>query len=359
MSDSAQSIAIALSGGGIRAMAFHLGVLHWLAEKQSLERVAKISSVSGGSLVVGLIFQQHRMKWPSSQSFVKEIYPALRKRLCSQSLVQGAALRLLLPQNWRYAFSRTNVLALTLRQAWGVTASLSDLPASPEWAINATNAENGRRFRFKRADLGDYLTGYASSDGYPLANAIAVSAAFPGGLGPLRLETRNLAWKRRDHWDAPVNAAKTVVPPFRVLHLYDGGVYDNLGLEPFFDAGRGVAKIKDAYIFVSDAGKPLASGFSSGALNPFRLKRVADIMSDQSHALRVRTFQHFIQQNSARGSFVHIQNACATGPSDDHQLASQFPTSLRQLSEAEFDAIARHGYGLARDSSQVPRLSSG
>lgn len=43
--------------------------------------------------------------------------------------------------------------------------------------------------------------------------------------------------------------------------LYDGGVYDNLGLEPFFDAGRGVPKNAGEIIVVSDAGAPLKPPF--------------------------------------------------------------------------------------------------
>ena len=52
-------IALALSGGGIRAMVFHLGVMRHLAERGLLESVDKISTVSGGSLLVGLLLQQN------------------------------------------------------------------------------------------------------------------------------------------------------------------------------------------------------------------------------------------------------------------------------------------------------------
>ena len=50
-----KDIALVLSGGGIRAMAFHLGVLRRMAEQGLLERVSHLSSVSGGSLIVGLV----------------------------------------------------------------------------------------------------------------------------------------------------------------------------------------------------------------------------------------------------------------------------------------------------------------
>jgi hypothetical protein len=66
---------------------------------------------------------------------------------------------------------------------------------------------------------------------------------------------------------------------------------DSKGSRAAFERGS-AGRLKHAghYLVVSDAGAPLPSGFSLGPLNPFRLKRVADIMSDQAHALRVRTF---------------------------------------------------------------------
>ena len=50
------NIGIALSGGGIRATIFHLGLFKWLAENGLLEEVKRVSSVSGASLCVGLIY---------------------------------------------------------------------------------------------------------------------------------------------------------------------------------------------------------------------------------------------------------------------------------------------------------------
>jgi hypothetical protein len=121
---------------------------------------------------------------------------------------------------------------------------LADLPQAPEWSINGTTAENGKRFRFKRHDIGDYTLGYASAERFPLASALAVSAAFPGGFGPLTLDACRFEWRRRS-WNDPPEAARPVDVPYRKLHLYDGGVYDNMGLEPFFDAGRQRPKHED------------------------------------------------------------------------------------------------------------------
>ena len=44
-------IALCLSGGGYRAMLFHLGTLKRLNELQMLPELRRISSVSGGSIL--------------------------------------------------------------------------------------------------------------------------------------------------------------------------------------------------------------------------------------------------------------------------------------------------------------------
>lgn len=329
-------------------MAFHLGVLRWLAEEQQFERITMISSVSGGSLLMGLIFHESEYRWPTSHEFLTRVYPAIRHRLTERSMQWGAMRQLMIPSNMRHLFSRANLLAAALRREWGIAAKLTDLPSVPEWSINGTNAENGRRFRFKRESMGDYLSGYAASGDFPLADAMAVSAAFPGGFGPLSLPTKTFRWMKRE-WDAPSEHAREVELP-TTIHLYDGGVYDNLGLEPFFDAGRLQPKHQDHFILVSDAGMPLQEGFKGGALNPFRLKRVADIMSDQARALRVRTFSYFLQENEGQGALVYIGNSSDAGGTAAREFAAAFPTTLRAIPGITFDRLAGHGYQLTRET---------
>jgi NTE family protein len=341
------AIALALSGGGIRAMVFHLGVMKHLAERCLSEDVARVSTVSGGSLLVGLLLQQNLMRWPTSEQFLAHLLPALRESLCMRSLQWGAALQLLNPMNWRFMLSRANLLARALQREWQVRGTLGDLPEAPEWSINGTTAENGKRFRFKRHDIGDYALGYASAERLPLASALAVSAAFPGGFGPLTLNARRFDWRRRS-WDDPPDATQPVEAPFRRLHLYDGGVYDNLGLEPFFDAGRRRPKHDGVFIICSDAGAPLTSGFNKGPLNVFRLKRVADIMSDQSRSLRVRAFAQFLQETPSGGAYLYINTAISEEQScASAQFAASFPTTLRRLGHDEFDRLSAHGHAVA------------
>lgn len=51
MTESGKRIGLALSGGGYRGAAYHLGVLRILNRLGVLDKVDVISSVSGGSIV--------------------------------------------------------------------------------------------------------------------------------------------------------------------------------------------------------------------------------------------------------------------------------------------------------------------
>jgi NTE family protein len=347
-SPSKTHIALALSGGGVRAMVFHLGVLKLLAERRLLEDVRRVSTVSGGTLLFGLLLHEASMRFPSSDEFIALVYPRLRQRLCERSMQWGAVRQLSMPWNWRFLLSRANLLALALREEWGIREKLSDVPTVPEWSLNGTTAETGKRFRFKRDSLGDYTLGYASPGDFPLANAIAVSAAFPGGFGPFTLDARQYVWHKRQAWDDSPDAAVQAVPQHKQLRLYDGGVYDNLGLEPIFDAGRGQTKHPGDVLIVSDASAPLKKGFSAFGLNPWRFKRLADIIGDQARALRVRTLSHYLQQTPGRGAYIYINtpvtdgDACASAA-----FAAAFPTTLRRLTLTEFDVLCEHGYRVA------------
>src|SRR6476469_7466587 len=74
--------ALCLSGGGYRAMVFHVGVLWRLYQAGLLKDLARISSVSGGSITAGLL----ALKWrrlsfdPAkvAQDFVPEVVQPLR-----------------------------------------------------------------------------------------------------------------------------------------------------------------------------------------------------------------------------------------------------------------------------------------
>ncbi|WP_035877457.1 patatin-like phospholipase family protein [Cupriavidus sp. amp6] len=369
-----RSIGLALSGGGVRAAAFHAGVIKYLAEQRRLEDVLHISSVSGGSLFVGMTFQSADNRWPTSDVYLKEVHPRLRRVLTTESLQVSAFLRLVLnPLNWRFMLSRANVVAQAIEGLWGVTATLGDLSNSPAWSINCTTGETGRRFRFKNRTMGDYDLGYAKVESFSVAKAMAISAAFPGGIGPLTVESGNFEWEKREEWHAAAPTRYEL--PYRTLHLYDGGLYDNLGMEPMFDVGRQAIKRDGTlpgdiqYMIVSDGGAPFPRQAIPHPLNPFRFKRIADIALDQSRALRVRAFVNFLQKNPMSGAYLGIGARAedsirkfSTGREevaakllgeqwlspDESKTAATYSTTLHRMSETSFDLLARHGYETAR-----------
>lgn len=347
MTDRSDSpIALALSGGGIRAMAFHLGALKFMAELSLLERVARISTVSGGSLVTGLIYAANDFKWPTSKQFLDDLYDRITNDLCARSMIRGTAKQLRSPKNWRFLLSRANLLALELRQNWGLGVPLSVIGSAPEWSINGTTAENGKRFRFKNGEIGDWELGYANAPDFLLGDALAVSAAFPGGFGPLVIDATQFVWKKRP-WGATKGTEQEVHLPYARLHLYDGGVYDNLGAEPYFDTGTQEPKNPGDYIVICDAGAPLHPGLNMGPLNPFRLERIASIMSDQSRALRIRSFMNYLKNSPRGGASILIGTSASDSERADAEYAKAFPTSLCKLSRSDLDRLAGHGYTVA------------
>lgn len=336
-------------------MAVHMGVLKFLAEQSWLERVTRISTVSGGSLLVGLVLSRTGFAWPSSEAFLSTVYEQTRSAICARSLLWDSVARLKNPINWRHLLSRANLLGEALRADWSLDVPLRRLPELPEWSINATTAETGKRFRFKGTTIGDYESGYAEAPDFSLAFALAVSAAFPGIVGPLSLETGQFEWKTRGFGE-PEYKSRVKRPDFATLHLYDGGVYDNLGFEPLYDSGRSTSKHNGDVIIASDAGAPLGEGFSVDAFSPWRLKRVADIMSDQSRSLRVRSFVQYLRdpRSPGRGAYLQIDNPLFDRRKNAAaKFTCTFPTTLRRLQESEFDIMAGYGYAIARRVHEV------
>ncbi len=83
-------IGIALSGGGERAVVFHLGVLARLADEGLLEEITFLSTVSGGSMTIGLVHALLGNRWPGSAAFLTTVVPEARRRLTRASIASSA-----------------------------------------------------------------------------------------------------------------------------------------------------------------------------------------------------------------------------------------------------------------------------
>ncbi|KJC40121.1 hypothetical protein UB31_27830 [Bradyrhizobium sp. LTSP849] len=359
-------IGLALSGGGVRAAVFHLGVLKRLADERLLESVSAISTVSGGSLLMAAIVSRADMGWPSSRRFADEIYPSLRTLLTSVDLfsfsaIGWAGLRRL---NVRLLKERAVVLAELLETRWGVSGRVCDLPDAPVWMINATCIETGKNWRFQKREMGDWSFGKHYSPEVPLSVAAAASAAVPYAIGAMPLTLPAEGWWGTD--PATNKTAGRKQPLWRTVRLWDGGAYENLGLEPLYKPGREL--INCDFLVCSDASGPLKPPGRSavGALLRGHLAgpRLFDIASDQIRSLRSRMLVADLTSgriagvlvrmgNSVRGLDVKADKTRPLGfydrvqPDAEPSVAIEYPTDLKSLSAADFDRLARHGFEAA------------
>ncbi|CAN7387120.1 patatin-like phospholipase family protein [Pararhizobium sp. LjRoot235] len=351
-------IGLALSGGGIRAAVFHLGVLRRLAEAEMLEQVVQISTVSGGSLVTGAIFSEADGQWPSSERFLAEIYPRLRTRLTETDLFSLKALGIagLLKKNVRILNRRAHILSELLQTKWGIGLKLCDLPSTPVWHINTTCYETGKNWRFTHDSMGDWQFGRHYSPDVPVSDAIAASAAVPYAIGALRLKLPIEGWWETD--PATKKPLRTKVPPTSMVRLWDGGAYENMALEQLYKPMKGLDGCD--VLVCSDASGPLGkpkSLFRALREGSLAAPRLFDITSDQIRSLRSRMLIKSIRDKDIDGFLFRLGTSARKftpaagklpGLSDEQcGFCLNYPTDLLKIEAENFDLLASHGAEVA------------
>lgn len=373
-------IGLSLSGGGYRATVFHLGLLARLAESQALEQVTVVSTVSGGSLCAGLLHGLNQMRWPTSQEYIQNVVPQAHRLLTTTDLQKDLIGRALGSFGALFG-SRADDLSHLIQQKWGITARLNELPDRPHWLINATCYESGKNWRFQKRRMGDYVIGYSRDTDLPLADAMAASAGFPVGIGPLELDTTSRRWFQYSRGvEAPTlaegefAAANKVEfkPEFEKVHLWDGGAYDNHGLEGVHDFRTGWQLGIDFLVVSDAAGRSKPERYSWGPKAIMRL--MTGIMMDQIRSLRSRAIVERFQNHDDPGIFAQTGNTCekvirsagkgkgwseqqiaaeiarvCPGSLDDAEAkkAAEMGTVIRKLSEVEYKRLFQHGFEVA------------
>ena len=296
-------IGIALSGGGVRAAVFHFGVLGRLAADGLLENITFISTVSGGSLGIGLIYSIYGNRWPTSDAFINKSLSQARYYL-TQTNIQHDVVFKLLTQPWFLIQGKAKLLSESIQHCWQVCGLLRDIPTEPRWIINATSYESGKNWRFMPQRMGDYILNYVSNPAIPLADAMAASAAYPGLIGPIILRTNKYKWFRFVNY--PEEKIESVEPEVKKIHLWDGGVYDNLAVEALFKSQG--EKFRDEYNFliVSDASKGIEIEKPSSLYR--RAFRLVNIAMDQVRSLRARSLVSHFRDNCNSRVYLFIGN---------------------------------------------------
>ncbi|MCT7658304.1 patatin-like phospholipase family protein [Mycobacterium deserti] len=329
-------LALCLSGGGYRAMIFHVGVLWRLNEIGLLPDLKRISAVSGGSITAGVLAMNwSRLDWSPSRVAVNfdEAFVEPVRRMGRTAVDVRAVLTGILP----FGDSVSDRVAAAYREHLFGDTSLQALPETPQFIFNSTNLESGVLLRFSKKYLGDYRVGRVMNPDIPLAVAVAASSAFPPVLSPCTLNLKGQAWV-----DDAGNDLTT--PGFRdEIQVTDGGVYDNLGLE--------TAWKRYASIIVSDAGGQLADDDDPDT-DPLRqTARVLNLIDNQVRSLRKRQVVESFKSGQRSGVYIGIRSrvekypgaVLTADPARTDELAG-LKTRLAPLSDAQQDRLINWGY---------------
>jgi NTE family protein len=234
-------IGLCLSGGGYRAMIYHVGALIRLNELGFLPRLQEVASVSGGSITAGMLaVAWQRLEFDAEGFATNFIAEVARPLLCFarvgvdvRAVVAG-----LLPGR-----SAADTIAGAYDAHLYRHAGLQDIADTPRFTFMATNLQTGSGWRFAKAYAADYRVGRIDCPHLPLSRVVAASSAFPPFLSPVRITFGDNEVKF-------TNGADLHRPPFTdQAVLSDGGVYDNMGLERVWKRCR--------TILVSNAGRTI------------------------------------------------------------------------------------------------------
>jgi NTE family protein len=326
-------IGLCLSGGGYRATLFHVGAARRLWELGILQQVRTISSVSGGSIfaakLAAVAMPDDKKPGLEIHDFDKQVAKPARE--VTRHSVRTLPFILTLPFNWLLPGPRARMFRWLLGRRLP-KEQISALPESPRFAICATDLTHGVNWVFSRDQAGSYSSNDRNEVGrHSIAGAVAASACFPPFFGPVPVGSR-LAGSPR-------------------VTLSDGGVYDNMGLEPVWSS--------HANMLVSDAGAPFQR---RSYKTPWgRLMRYSFVLQKQSHSLRLRMLH-----DGLRGDYkwafwdLEAEKPRADGYSQSliNERIARVRTDLDRFTEPEQKVLENHGYWAADERVQeyLPHL---
>lgn len=279
-------VALALSGGGYRAMLFHLGALRRLNEAGYLRKLGeggKISSVSGGSITAArlaiiwneLTFDESGVATNLETLLIEPVVDFASKKPDLDSFI-GLDAATLIEAVLTFGRNAGNELSENLAEdllGHGTLQDFPDIDQGPHFIINATSMQTGNLFRFSKPYQGDLTVGLWRDPNTKIADAVAASAGYPPVLSPSQL---NASGTFDEETEGMYNYGD-----YRSRHeLADGGIYDNLGLEPIWQTHQ--------TILVSDGGGQLAADPDPGNDALRHSIRVATILDHQVRNLRKR-----------------------------------------------------------------------
>lgn len=366
---SPRDVGLALSGGGSRAIAFHLGCFRALHDLGLQARIQVISSVSGGSVIAAMYAYSSEsfsdfddrvvelLRRGLERDIVREALRlrAIGKTVQAQLRIGAASITRSLTSLSRRGtclwktppvrtFSRSEAFREALRRSLFRNTLMRDVARdSLDTVINATELRTGSAFRFGSRQSGCWRFGSIAPEEAIVADAVAASAAYPVLLPALDREYRFLK-----------KGATT--DPTRVI-LTDGGVFENLGVSPM-EPGRepsiSTNVFSPEYIICCDAGTGLFEDDNYPMCWPTRMyrsfltvfKKVQDATRNRLHRLAewgdISGFVlSYLGQEDGKLPWVPPELPKRAEVKD-------YPTDFAAMKRADLDRIALRGEVLTR-----------
>lgn len=227
-----EMIVLSFSGGGVRAAALAESVLDKLVQMRLQDRIALISSTSGGSVTAGFVAARGTEDLSAFRSTflyhgnLRDLVPRWVPGFLPGGTNRSATFADYLDE--RLFPGSTRVRYGELLDRWTTARS-------PFVVLNATDASNGRTFEFTQQSFSALCSDQSA---FRLSEAIAASASFPFLMNGITL---------RNHWDDA--ACKTLSPigsSFDDRYKSDDYSGRFLNLEQF-TADRHVHSLKYSY----------------------------------------------------------------------------------------------------------------
>jgi predicted acylesterase/phospholipase RssA len=240
-------ISLALSGGGYRAAAFHLGTLDVLYRLGLLQSVRVLSTVSGGTLT-GLKYALSVTEGTSFENFYREFYDFVS----ATNVIEKSLAGLNPPDDSPFAGQMPSLIR-SAAQVYASSKMLSDKTFGVilndqtshlrEASFNATEFRTANYFRFQRSASprarignGNLTVKREVAEMIRLADIAAASSCFPSGFEPIRFPDDFLWSKGIEEIRSDLGESFT-----RCVPLMDGGIYDNQGVDSIvraYDRGK-------------------------------------------------------------------------------------------------------------------------
>lgn len=307
MTEKGKKIGLALSGGGYRAAAYHIGMLMALRKLGILDKVDVISSISGGSITAAY-YALHKEEFEDPDNFAKPLQKKLQHGpfcivlaalvlyfflmcvltcglitvwrceyicICVQWLatIIYAVLVGAMLYNHNKWFSSSRIVQWYYDKHFFEKKKLKDLPDSPLLAINATEVSQNQLLTFSKLKVAcgkKYEKGTIIPDDIPISLAVMASSAYPL-FSPVTISNNKYFAEGKKEEESPI--------------LIDGGIYDNQGLHKL---NEGKSDYRADFSIVSNAGVAEMSNEGTGNVLTL-LYKVMELLMNRIEKMQMRS----------------------------------------------------------------------